>query len=227
LSVINGFADPRQATSGMGNVRFSGADTDVWIENVDVSHCSNGFQGVVRNWTLRGVRVTDCGNTEDGLSHGIYAASILQPMPTICDRLVIEDSFFDTGQASEQTLAAPEPVAFGTPGNGHQVKTGCRETVIRNTTLVDSAAPNAGDAINAYNGGTVILENVKIVQRQGATQTSILSTGAVCYWGPGRWVFRNVDIIDETGSGLVRWLCGQPEIVLEGTNNIPKHIVLQ
>jgi hypothetical protein len=229
LSVINGFADPRYPTTGMGTVRFSGADTDVLIENVDVSHCSNGFQGAVRSWTLRGVRVTDCGNMADGRSHGIYAVSRPDPDPITCERLVIENSYFDTSAATDgETASSATAPLFGTPGNGHQVKTGCRETVIRNSTLIDSAAAaNSGDAINAYNGGSVILENVKIVQRKGAMQPSILSTGNPCRWGPGKWVFRNVEIVDETGAGMVRWLCGRPDIVFEGDNKIPDYLALR
>lgn len=223
LTVLGGFLPAASKSEGTGCLRFYGVETTVNITNVNLAYCSDGLHGGAKIWNLTNVRVTTAGNASDGLSHGIY---INQSGDNVCFEMNIADSYFETGLV-EGKYPVPTAKAFGTVvGNGHQVKSGCKVTTIRNTTLVDGAAINSGAAINALAGGDVYLENVKIVAKKTAGNKSILSTGAVCTWGQGKWTFKNVEIVDEGGNGNVNWLCGKPEIVLEGTNVFPAYMTV-
>lgn len=223
LTVLGGFMPAAVTSDGTGCLRFYGSETTVNIINVNLAYCSDGLHGGAKIWNLKNVRVTTAGNRLDGLSHGIY---INTSGTDVCESMTIEDSYFETGLV-EGKYPVPTAKAFGSAvGNGHQVKTGCRLTTIRNTTLVDGAIVNSGEAINALAGGDVYLDNVKIIQRKTAGQKSILSNGAVCTYGQGKWTFKDVQIIDEGGNGSVRWLCGKPEIVLDGTNVFPAYMTV-
>lgn len=223
LTVIGGFSPAAVASDGTGCLRFYGVETTVNITNVNLAYCSDGLHGGAKIWNLKNVRMTTAGNRLDGLSHGIY---INTSNADVCESMTIEDSYFETGLV-EGKYPVPTAKAFGSVvGNGHQVKSGCKLTTIRNTTLVDGGAVNSGAAINALIGGDVYLENVKIIARKTAGNKSILSSGAVCTYGQGKWTFKNVEIVDEGGNGNVNWLCGKPEIVLEGTNVFPAYMTV-